>query len=481
MKKLTKYITYATFTAVSLLGASCGDFGDLNVSPNGAKTPLTSALLTNSLSALGGTTTNTAPGLYCQYFSETQYTDASRYSLQDVNWSGELAGSIMDLQQIINFNTDPETAPVAALNNAPNANQIAVARILKAYRFSVLTDRYGDMPYFEALKTSTQPVFDSQEDIYNDLFKELDEAVKQFVTGPTLKGDILFGGDITKWKKFANSWRLILALRVSKVDPALGEAQFKAALTADDSVIVSNSENVTITYPGNALAFQNPWFGIGGDFGVSETVSDFLNSNSDLRLNAYGKPNGAVLVGFPYGLPRQEAITWANANPAWSKILNDPFRTTTSTLAIITYADVLLARAEAAHLGWTTENRNQLYSDGIKASWERWGVFNQASFDTYITRTGVDLTLGSVDEKIGTQRWLSFFPNGNQGWAEWRRTGYPVIDPTPFAINNSKEIPVRLIYPSVEYNYNGINLQEAVGRLDNGDTPDSHVWWDVED
>ena len=122
-------------TLLAVLGIGCSDFGDTNVSPNAAETPLTSALLTNALTTLGGTTAFTTAGLYCQYFSETQYTDVSRYSLQNISWSGDMAGSMYDLQNIININSNPETAEYAAFNGSNN-NQIAVARILKAYRFS---------------------------------------------------------------------------------------------------------------------------------------------------------------------------------------------------------------------------------------------------------------------------------------------------------------------------------------------------------
>lgn len=474
MKKLNKIFAA---TIIALMGVGCSDFGDTNVSPNAAETPLTSALLTNALTTLGGTTAFTTGGLYCQYFSETQYTDVSRYSLQNSSWSGDMAGSMYDLQNIININSNPETAEYAAFNGSNN-NQIAVARILKAYRFSLLTDRYGDMPYSQALNGEAQPIFDTQQDIYNGLFSELSEAVNQFDGGAPAKGDILFGGDISKWKKFANSFRLILALRISKVDAALGENQFNDALTADGGVFESNDDNAVITYPGGA--FKNPWFGIGGDFGISETIADFLNANADNRLNAYGKPYNGLLIGVPYGLQRNDAIGFTGSNPNWSLILNDGFRQQTSSLNVLSYADVLLARAEAAFIGWTDEDYEQLYRDGIQASWENWGVYEAEAFDAYMQKTAVALSPGDETELIATQRWLAFYPNGMQGWSEWRRTGYPVLTPSPAPVNTSGEIPRRFPYYTAEYNLNGANLQTAVDRINGGDTMDGRVWWDVE-
>ena len=474
MKKINSILGAVVIAAA---GFGCSDFGDINVSPNAAQTPLTSALLTNALSSLGGTSAYTTTALYCQYLSETQYTDASRYSIQDVNWSGEMAGAIYDLQNIININSDPATKDYASFNGSNN-NQIAVARILKAYRFSILTDRYGDMPYSEALQGNSQPKFDLQSAIYADLFKELDEAVVQFDGASSAKGDVLFNGDKTKWKKFANSYRLILALRVSKVDANLGKTQFLDALASPGGVFESNADNAVVAYPGGA--FKNPWFGVGGDFGVSKTISDFLNSNADTRLNAFGNPVGGVLVGVPYGLQRNDAIAFTGSNPNWSLVLNTAYRQQTSVLSLLTYSDVLLAQAEARQLGWLTSGATakELYEDGIQASWEQWGVFDQDKFDAYLAKTAVAFTAGNELERIGTQRWLSFYPNGNQGWSEWRRTGFPALAPSPSPVNTSKQIPTRFIYPTGEYNLNGTNLQDAVTRISGGDTMDGRVWWD---
>jgi hypothetical protein len=491
---MKKYIL-ATSVFIAATFSGCSDFGDTNVSPNASPTPLTSALLTNSITLIVPTSTavTVLPGLYGQYFSETLYTDASRYSVQDVNWT-ELSGSIFDLQNIIDINTDPKTAAYAALQGSKN-NQIAIARILKAYRFSLLTDRYGDMPYFEALKQNPQPKYDTQEDIYHDLFKELKEAAAQFDEGPAAKGDILFGGDKAKWQKFANSYRLILAMRLSNVDPTYGAAQFIDALNSPGGVFSSVADDVNLTYTGNSVAFSNPWFGISGDYSISTTIVDFLVDHNDNRANAFGKPVNGTLTGVDYGLQRQDAIAYAANHSGITLILNDGLRDKTSTLSLLTYGDVLLAQAEAAERGWIpggSATADQLYYDGIKAAWQHWDavkypstmkvsdipvIFDQTSYNNYIADPDIALTTNRA-EKIATQRWLSFFPNAMQGWSEWRRTGFPKLDPSPSPVNSSGEIPVRYIYPTVEYALNKANLEEAVGRLDDGDTQDSHVWWD---
>lgn len=465
---------------------SCDDFGDLNVNPNASETPVTSALLTNVLTGLGGSTsggTSFVAGLYCQYFSETNYTDNSLYSNQDVDWAGIYAGPLYDLQNIININSDPATASAAALEGSNN-NQIAIARILKAYRYSILTDLYGDIPYFEALQGNTQPAFDSQEDIYNDLFKELDEAVDQFEEIGKVKGDILYGSadvvhQVKMWKRFANTLRMILALRVSEVDAALGETQFLAAMAADEGGFASNDDNAVLDYPGGS--FNNPWFGIGSDQGVSTLVAGIVNSYGDNRKEAFGLTSSGTLIGVPYGLLREDAIAYVNSTSGWSLILNTPYREQGSPLFVLTYADALMARSQAAFYGWTTENYEDLYYDGLQASWEQWGVYDSDDFDDFTSNPLVTLdgNSGINDEnKIALQRWLTFYPNGMQGWSEWRRTGVPALTPTPDAVNTTGQIPVRFPIPSVEYNYNRSAVDAAVARM-GSDNDQTKVWWDA--
>lgn len=489
MKRYFKHM----WSLVLIAAIGCSDFANTNVSPNGSTVPLTSALLTNALSAHGGAAgasgTGITCGLYCQYFAQTLYTDASRYSLQDVNWT-ELNGSMYDLQNIININSDPATKDYAALNGSNN-NQLAVARILKAIRFSVLTDRYGDMPYSEAMKGISTPKYDTQQSIYTDIFKELKEAVAQFDNLPAAKGDILMGGDITKWKKYANSWRLILALRMSLVDPVAGKAQFNDAMTDAKAgtsspiyLLLDHNDDVTLNYPGTAAEFYNPWYGFGGDQNVSTTIADWMNTTGDARRFQYGKViTGSNLIGVPPGLNRDDALAYTTdpANKDHSLILNDSYRQPNSKLFILTAGTVLLARAEAAELGWTTEDRDQLYADGIMESWSSWDVYGDGSaYSAYMSNALVDLASGSssVAEKIATQRWLAFYPDGPQGWAEWRRTGYPVISPAPQPLNPSGEIPRRFIYPTIEYGLNPANVATAAGLIDSKDTQDGHVWWD---
>lgn len=465
-----------------LIATSCDkikDFGDTNVNPNGTAIPSPAALLTNVLSgAVGVVASQTRPGLYAQQFSETQYTEVSLYALPQLEFDGTLAGGLMDLQNIININTDPATRDNAAKFGA-NANQIAIARIMKAYIFWTVTDRWGDIPYFEALKGSANlsPKYDTQEAIYKDLVKELKAANAQFQSGGAkVQGDIIYDGDVAKWKKFSNSLRMLIALRTSKVYPGPSEfaaTEFKDAFQDPNGYIATNADNFTIRYPGTVAAFSNPWWALYNgrtDFAESKLMTDLMSSLSDPRQSAFGSST----TGFPYGLTRDQAVAFGTS---YATILSASKRDRAAPLVVIGASDVLLAIAEAAQRGWITANVAEFYENGIAQNWAEWGV--TGNLTTYMGNAAVGLTGAATDlQKIQLQQYISFYPDGLQAWSNWRRTGVPALSPTVNAINSSKQIPRRFTYGPNEYSLNAASLNEALKRLTGGDTPDSRVWWD---
>lgn len=480
MKKLNIIILAAT--GLFFVAESCkkiDDFGNINNNPNATTAPVTSALLTNVESNLGNTVWGNGisirGGLFAQFFSETQYTEASRYDKPVYNMDGFYSGDIYDLQNIINYNTDPATAEIAAKNGS-NANQIAIARILKAYNFWVLTDTYGDIPYFEALKGEGILEYDAQADIYADLFKELKEAVDGFDNGDPVRGDVLFNSNISKWKKFANSLRLLMALRLAKKDANLAKTEFTSALSHAAGVIENNSDNASLEFPGgiyNHPLYQYYNITLRFDYALSKTVTDFLSANNDTRINAYG----SSAIGFPYGLTRDNAVIFSGANPNWSYVLAADKRAPSSPISIISASQVYLARAEAAQRTWTAESMTNMYSLGIQRSWEEWGVYDAAGFTNYMAQTAINLSANALT-KIQTQQWLAFYPNGTQGWSNWRRTNVPALTPAPGV---GKPIPRRIPYGPNDYNYNLDNVTAAAAQYKVGsedDSQDGKVWWD---
>jgi hypothetical protein len=481
--KFKKYAWMLGLTGLISLGGcdKVKDFGNTNVNPAATTSPILSALLTNVESGIGGYAAQTRGGLYSQLFSETQYTDASLYSLPQLEFVGEYSGSLYDLQNIINTNT--------------SNNMTQVARILKSFIFWTITDRWGDVPYTEALKGNPTPKYDTQETIYKGIIAELASAVGAFDNSSLISGDVIYGGNASKWKKLANSLRMLMSLRLSKVYPGASDyaaTQFKAALADANGSISTNADNFTIVYPGGA-AFRNPIYNIYDgrkDFAESKTMTDLLASLGDTRAQVYGGAtedqnktnpdwNAPSTIGFPYGVKRATAEAFSGANPKWARILRGDFREQTDAYDVVKASSVLLARAEAADRGWTTENATTVYQAGITAAFEQWGLTVPAN---YFTNANVALTApigtGANLKPIAIQQWIAYYPDGLQAWSNWRRTGFPVLTPAPDAVNSTKQIPRRYTYGTGEYGTNPTNVKDAAGRLSGGDVQDARVWWD---
>jgi len=478
--KLINIIKNRTSVAVLLAGvalSACNpkDFGDTNVSPNGATTPITSALLTQVESGLGGVAQSTNQGFYVQYYSELQYPGNSLYLQTAASWDAFYTGPLEDLQNIITLCTKSPTSVVGSGNPV---NQIQIARILKAYEYSILTDRYGDIPYSKALNGDLAVAYDKQQDIYTDLFKELAGAVSSFTTNsPAIKGDIIYNGDLTKWKKFANSLRMMLAMRLSKVDPATGKTQFMAALNDANGYISSNADNFTLTYvstfPNSYSALSTASF-----FAISKTIADTLTTYADPRLPIYGQLVNSKVKGVPYGLNTGHAQSWIAANPDYSLAFDASLKTATSPVVIFPAAYVDLLRAEAAlNPSYASgENALTLYKKGITDSWAQWGVTGDINAYTASLGTSAAVTL----QQVQLQTWLALYGTTQFAWDEWRRTGVPVLTPAPDAVNLTKTIPRRFQYPTTESLVNGDAYGVAIKAFPYGgnDTHDNKVWWD---
>ncbi len=508
--KYTLYKSVLALTVGGFLLASTGckkleDFGDTNSNPLTSTDPITAALLTNAENGLGGIVAGTGvggvrAGLYIQYFAETQYTDAGLYSEPNSDF-GIYQTVIQDLQEIINRNTNPLTAS-KVLGSGSNANQIAVATILKSYYLWTLTDRWGDIPYSEALKgaANTTPKFDKQEDVYMGLLADLKTSITMFDAGLAVQGDILYSGNADKWKKLANTLRMQIALRMSKRYPAPGgiaATEFAAAVASPAGYITTNADNLTLRYPGGA-AYKHPWYNIydgRSDYAYSKTLADILNNLGDNRSSKFAGPGSP----FPYGLTRAQATSSAAPAPGvYALVLAD--HNANSPLVIQGASYGLLAHAEAVERNWVTGSAKTLYDAGVTASFDQWSstgaatvIAGKADYNAGVgggTDIGRSTAFPSVLvgqsavtttklDRIALQKYLAYYPDGVQGWSSWRRTNFPVLVPTSNATNSGKGIPRRYKYGITESNTNPTNLAAAVARLSGGDEVNSRIWWDL--
>jgi len=472
----------ALLVMMTVLVTSCDDFGDLNEDPNNPSEVRTELLLTNAQRSVSSVVGSVIGNLWVQYMAETQYTDDSQYANTGYDFNGWYTGPLQDLQTIIDLNSDSETAP-DVLSGGSNANQIAVARILKAYFYHMMTDRWGALPYTEALqgRDNLSPSYDLQPAIYADLVNELKEAVAQMDGGAGVNGDILFGGDMGEWARFANSLRARIALRMAESNSSLAQAEFTDAI--NDGVITSD---VMYPYLGEA-SNENPWFSrfrTRTDYAISDVMADYMKSIDDYRLTKYADP--ASSLDNNDGVTTMDEINGMdydaeNAGDITNSSISFPgmaIRSQGSPLPIITTAELNFAMAEAVERGWMTGSAADYYLQGIEDSWTQWGVYNAADYAAYIAMPEVAYSSANWDQKIGVQKWIALFPSGYEAWSEWRRLGYPELVPHEFAFG-SGNIPVRHVYPTSESQINS-KAYEAAVAAQGPDSPDTHLWWDVD-
>ena len=499
IQKMKKSV-YSIITIVLILYLVTGcerldDFGDTNQDPSNSRNPETSALLTKVLSGLAEYSNSdfTVQGaIYCQYFAETFYVWTGLYEPYETSLMRFYSDDLYDLQTIIIANKDIAAKEVALINGA-NENQIAISRILKAYIYWIITDCWGDVPYKDALKGDPNVSYDTQEYIYKNLLIELTDAVAQFTENdPPIKGDIVYDGDLLKWKKFANSLRMLMSLRLSKQYPLptdYAALQFNAALQDSAGSIETNEDNFQLNYPGEY--FRNFYYtnydNSSGFFGESATMTSLMDSlNNDQRQTVFGSTSTGApsTLGVPVGINYPATFQWCSENPGYCYVLNPDYRKQTSPNYVITAAHAFLARAEAADRGWTSETPNTaaLYQEGITLSFLQWGL--DAPDMTYFNSPNVALAeppgTGANLKQIAIQQYVAFYPDGIQGWSNWRRTNYPILSPAPEAINIPPTIARRFMYGTEDYNLAKDSVAVAVARLPGGDKLESRVWWDKE-
>lgn len=461
-------------TLIVLVG--CDNFEeDLNKNPNVPSTAANTQLLAYAMRWLPEMTASASGPLYVQHISEAEYITLSRYEVVFYNFYSWYSGPLMNIEKVLaseEFN----------LLEGPAANQKAVAKILKAYFFWYLTDRWGDLPYSQALQGSSNftPKYDTQEEIYNALFVLLDEANAEIVPG-NISNDIVYGGNITRWKKLANTIHMLMALRLSKVNPAKGEIEFNKALT--NGIMTANADNLTYVHlsdPNNWNYWYNVFSVLNREwYAVSKPLVDYMQPVNDPRLPTFANRNEAGnYVGLVYGLQGNEV----NTGPYQKKnvsMLGLGMRQPTTPVYLVTYAEALFAKAEAAKLNWIPGGDAEAllnYNLAIEQSVRQWNANSTTGLPAMMAEPAITYNPATALEQIGYQRWVHLFLNGYEAWAEWRRTGFPAL--TAPTNNNGREIPRREAYPTQEEQNNNAHFTEAVSRMGGTNDLNGRMWWD---
>ncbi len=485
----------AAFVLVGFLligvAACTEDFTSINTDPVEASQVEESLLFTRSLrkAMLDDFTWQVAEHLHANMFvqhfaNSTAGFNTDRYDVNDGwltrYWDIAYAGFGKDIQQVIDQTSEAEE----------DLNKRAQARIWKVFIVQRLTDFFGDVPYSEAFQGNATPAYDPQEDIYRDLFSELDAAVASFDPSQEVRfgaADVLFQGDLEAWTRFANSLRLRLAMRVSGVAPNLAQEQAQAAV--EGGVIASNAGSAQLTPDGTSRTEANPLATVMGfrDSRVSQTLEEYLRSFNDPRLEVYISTALAEgsdeRRGYPNGL---SAAQIEETDVSQFSIAGPVFQDATNPISVLSHSEVKFLQAEAALKGYISGDPQALYEAGIRSAMARYGITGSA-VETYLQQPEVAYDASAPAEEqlrqIITQKWLALFGrSGFEAWAEYRRTDYPELSPIqdPSGGTTNGAVPRRVPYPNEEEALNGENYQAAVSRLDEGDTYLSRMWWDVD-
>jgi len=427
-----------------------------------------------------------------QYLSEYQYPEISFYQFRPTTadgwWTTFYAGPLQDLQQAL-----------AQTIAAKHPNQTGPVLVMRAFDYSTMTGLWGDIPFGEANKGSANftPVYDTQQAIYDSLLTSLGAANTMMVAsaGNTFGShDPVYAGDVTKWKKLANSLRARLGMNLSKVDPNRAKTEVAAAFAAGG--MASNADNAQITWPGDNVN-DNPWYdnqkeGIGtrDDARFSVTFIDTLKHLNDPRLPIFARPvqdpscgsaaGGCTVVsagsyrGMPNGLLAGDAGSWGTR----SSRLGPQVFAGDQPSYIMTNAEYQFILAEAAERGWIAGSAATFYNAGITASMQQWGVAD-ADITTYLAQPRIVYAGGTAGlAQIGVQKWISLFTQGFEAWSEWRRTGYPNLTPALNAKTSNGQIPRRVIYPQTEQSFNNTHLQSAITSQGGSDALNTRLWID---
>lgn len=379
------------------------------------------------------------------------------------------------------------------------ANYNAIGRIWRVWLYQQVTDTYGDIPYFEAVKAQsesvTNPSYDTQQEIYRDMLEQLKQAVTDLQDseqrGSLGAQDLLYGGDIDMWKQFANSLRLRYALRVRFADEQLAVEHISDVINVP--LIADNSQNAFImTLPENTpnTVNRHPLFNDEivhlNPFTCTHTITSNMRADisedldmNDPRLSIFCDPASTDGEYRGHIINLADGYRWFHDSPNVSH-LNERFLQAEQPINVLTYAEVQFNVAEARLAGLASGDPQSAYQDGIRASMEFYEV-DDADISAFLASSAGELSGSAEDQlrQISTQRYLSLFNQTMEGWNEWRRTGYPIIY-SSFSNDGHTggEVPRRFTYPDSEHSANVEKLQEAINRLGTDELM-SRIWWDA--
>ncbi len=419
--------------------------------------------------------------LFAQYWTETTYIDESNYDIT----TRPIPGNHWN-QLYVNVlkGLDESSKVLAASGNLPGdapavlTNKLAIIEVMTVYTYSVLVESFGNIPYSEAMvATIVLPNYDDGLTVYKDLITRLNAAIAKMDKGAGSFGstDLMNGGDVDKWFKFANSLKLRMGMLLADVDNPLAKTTVEAAAA---NIILSNTDNASVTYldaqPNTNPINENLVASGRDDFVPANTLVDMMNALNDPRRPLYyteidtsttGTPKMAY-VGGTYGTSNN----FANFSHVAAPILTPTFEMLFFDAA---EAEFLLAEGgeRGFNVGGTAEEH---YNKAIRASIAYWGG-TEAEATAYLDQPSVAYSSAKPwKQKIGEQKWIALYNRGFEAWTAFRMLDYPLLVAPPDA---DSPLPSRLTFPTVEQTLNGANRAAAAAAI-GGDVVTTKLFWD---
>jgi hypothetical protein len=404
-----------------------------------------------------------------------QYMATYEYNQLDIyNWTADdrfwnLYDVIQDLRDVRAFGAQTQ-----------NPNYEAAALILETYCYSILTDAYGDVPFSESNRAQEgiiSPAYDTQESIYTAMLDNLRQAGELINMDDRLNGDILYDGDMLKWKKFANSLRLRMLLRISNVKTVGAEMQTILNDPARFPLFEQQADAAIYAYSGqvpNVAPYSSASGGREYEYFITVPTTHLINT-----LQKYNDPRVHEWLGYRYqtteyvGLePGKNQGDIGRPDDYASKDTSFFLSANKTTAVLMSYSELCFIVAEAAARNLVSADPQVWYNKGVSASFGQW----QVEMPTDYLTASASYDPGNLDV-LYEQKWLALYHSGIEAWLDWKRSGKPsFIKAGPGNVNNNK-VPVRLLYPSLEQSVNKTNYTAAAARI-GGDNINTRVWWD---
>jgi hypothetical protein len=472
---------------VLVLSSCTRKFEDLNKDPKNPLAVPSNTLISNAMKNMGDQVASTNVNtnnfrLWSQYWTETTYTDESNYDIKtrgvpDNAFTTWYRDVISDLEESIRVSGNES---ILAGTEGKVANQNAIADLLIVYSYQRLVDMFGNVPYSQAMDidNNLQPVYDDAWTIYQDLVSRIDADLAVLdASEPGPDGDLIYGGDVSKWIAFAQGMKLKMGITIADFNASKSVEWVNAAAA---NVMQSADQNAQLAYLG-ATPNTNPLFVdlvLSGrkDFVAASTIIDTMKHYNDMRIAEYYTENCLPDVNgndscFYSGGGVGESNNWGDHSKPGSKLV-DP----TLPVVLMSYEEMLFYLAEAADRGgYSVGGSAQGYYEGaINASFAYWGAADAA---TYLATPGVAWGTGGYTamEQIARESWLAFYNRGFVAWTQIRRLDFQL--PLAAAPQDGN-YPIRYTYPINEQTLNGTNYTSASNAI-GGDHSDTPIFWDV--